>query len=488
MNRSFFTLVSVFFFWGFVAASNDILIPVFKNELHLEQWQSQLISFAFYIAYTVGSVIYYLISLSKKGDLLNRIGYKNGLMLGLLISASGTLLFIPAAQTASFPIMISGLFIVGLGFSLQQTVANPLAINLGDPKKGSQRLSFAGGINNIGTTIGPILVSLAIFGSVATSNVKADISNIQIPYLILGLAFILVAVIFKFSSIPNQIDHDAEQDKNDQPVLDSGPGKNQKAVFDDRGSALKYPQLLLGMAGIFVYVGVEVSTGGNLGGFLEQKMGIKTKEVAPFVSLFWASLMIGRWTSAAEVFSQDKNVKNILRFLLPYMAFGLYLFINSIVGNCVGNFYYYAGVIVVMIVAEWLSRGNPARQLLIFSGMGIVALLTGILSKDPMVSAYAFMSVGLFCSTLWPCVFTLSIAGLGKYTNQGSGFLIMMIMGGGFISLLQGYLAKDELLGIQSSYLVGVACFAYLAFFAMKAKHILLKQGIDYDQNSSSGH
>lgn len=481
MSRSFYTLVSVFFFWGFVAASNDILIPVFKNELNLEQWQSQLISFAFYIAYTVGSVIYYLISLSKKGDLLNRMGYKNGLVLGLLISASGTLLFIPAAQTASFPIMISGLFIVGLGFSLQQTVANPLAINLGDPKKGSQRLSFAGGINNIGTTIGPILVSLAIFGSVATDNVKANISNIQIPYLILGLAFILVAIIFKFSSIPNKIDglNETEQNTN---LNDSKP------VYADRKNALKYPQLILGMIAIFVYVGVEVSTGGNLGAYLEQKMGIETKQVAPFVSLFWASLMIGRWTSAAEVFTQNKSAKNVLRFLLPYMAFGLFLLMNYVVGNYVGNFYYYAAVIVIMIGAEWISKGNPARQLLIFSGMGIVALFVGILSTNAMVGAYAFMSVGLFCSTLWPCIFTLAIAGLGKHTNQGSGFLIMMIMGGGFISLLQGYLAKDELLGIQWSYLVGVACFAYLAFYAVRVKQILLKQGINYDQDSSSGH
>src|SRR6476619_4668264 len=162
----FSVLISVFFFWGFVAASNDILIPVFKEKLHLEQWQSQMISFAFYVAYTVGSIIYYTISRSRGEDVLNKIGYKNGIALGLLISAAGTLLFYPAAQTASFPLMITGLFIVGLGFSLQQTAANPLAIVMGDPKTGAQRLSMAGGINNFGTTIGPLLVSYTIFGSV----------------------------------------------------------------------------------------------------------------------------------------------------------------------------------------------------------------------------------------------------------------------------------------------------------------------------------
>ena len=144
----FGTLVSVFFFWGFVAASNDILIPVFKEKLHLEQWQSQMISFAFYVAYTVGSIIYFLVSKASGGDILNKMGYRNGISWGLIISAIGTLLFYPAAETASFPLMISGLFIVGLGFSLQQTAANPLAIIMGDPKKGSQRLSMAGGVNN----------------------------------------------------------------------------------------------------------------------------------------------------------------------------------------------------------------------------------------------------------------------------------------------------------------------------------------------------
>ncbi|MBD0295064.1 MAG: MFS transporter, partial [Flavisolibacter sp.] len=174
----FGVLISVFFFWGFVAASNDILIPVFKEKLQLAQWQSQMISFAFYVAYTVGSIFYFAISKASGGDILNRIGYKNGIALGLIISAAGTLLFYPAAENASFLLMITGLFIVGLGFSLQQTAANPLAIVMGDPRNGSQRLSMAGGVNNIGTTIGPIIVSLAIFGSVTASTNVADIGAV----------------------------------------------------------------------------------------------------------------------------------------------------------------------------------------------------------------------------------------------------------------------------------------------------------------------
>ena len=138
-----------------------------------------MISFAFYVAYTVGSILYLLFSALLKRDVLSRIGYKKGISLGLVISAIGTLLFIPAANMESFDLMISGLFVVGLGFSLQQTAANPLVISLGDPKKGSQRLSLAGGINNVGTTIGPVLIALAIFGTTSTTEVDVSIESIS---------------------------------------------------------------------------------------------------------------------------------------------------------------------------------------------------------------------------------------------------------------------------------------------------------------------
>ncbi|PKP19102.1 MAG: MFS transporter [Bacteroidetes bacterium HGW-Bacteroidetes-21] len=465
---AFLTLISVFFFWGFVAASNDILIPVFKEKLNLEQWQSQMISFAFYVAYTVGSVIYFLISKYLKEDILNRIGYKNGISLGLMISAIGTLLFYPAAQTSSFLIMISGLFIVGLGFSLQQIAANPLAIVMGDPKKGSQRLSMAGGINNVGTTIGPLLISFAIFGSLTGPNASvADIESIKFPYLILGAAFILVAIVFKLSSIPNKLPSITEESK-DSPT-----------TFHSKKSAVDYPQLWMGMIAIFVYVGVEVATASNLPEFMKTHVGMTTDKIAPYISLFWASLMIGRWTSSVGAFNLKGGIKQIMRFLIPYVAFGVFLTVNTIASHDVTPFYIYGFVILVLIFADILSKGNPARQLLIFSFLGITALFVGMLT-DGMISVYAFISVGLFCSTLWPCIFTLAIAGLGKHTNTGSGFLVMMIMGGGIISLLQGVLASDKILGIQWSYLMGVLCFAYLAFYAFRVKKILIKQGVNF--------
>jgi FHS family L-fucose permease-like MFS transporter len=451
-QSALFTLTTVFFFWGFVAASNDILIPVFKEAFNLTQGQSQFVSIAFYISYTVGSLIYMGISLLIGKDLVNKMGYKNGLILGLVISALGTLLFYPAANTGSYPLMLSGLFTVGLGFSLQQTVANPLAIALGPVKTGSQRLTLAGGINNFGTTIGPLIVSFAIFGTASSGSTNMSIESVKIPYLILGLAFLLVAVLLKFSSLPEH------PEAVEESLEDTASSKK---------SALQYPQLVLGMFAIFLYVGVEVSTAANLPEYMSTKLGFAIDEIAPYVSLYWASLMIGRWTGAVQAFTDNMSLQKLLRFLAPYLAFGVFLLVNAIANHDLTPFYVYGLIILILIGADMASKGDAARMLLIFSILGIIALFVGMMTTG-MVSVYAITSVGLFCSTLWPCIFALSVRGLGKHTSQGSSFLIMMIMGGGIISWLQG--SVSESIGIQNSYIVGVACFAYLGFFAWIVK------------------
>lgn len=466
----FIPLAIVFFFWGFVAASNDILIPVFKKAFDLTQGQSQFVSIAFYISYTVGSLLYMGVSLLLKQDLVNKIGYKNGLALGLVISALGTLLFYPAANTGSYSLMLAGLFIVGLGFSLQQTVANPLAIVLGPTKTGSQRLTLAGGINNFGTTIGPLIVSFAIFGSSVSGNTELSVESVKIPYLILGLAFLLVAVLLKFSSLPEH------PETIEEAVDDTTSSKN---------SALYYPQLLLGMLAIFLYVGVEVSTASNLPSYMESKLGFEIGAIAPYISLYWASLMIGRWTGAVEAFTDNVSTQKILRFIAPYLAFGVFLIVNAIAKHDLTPFYIYGLIILILIAADIASKGNPARMLFIFSGLGIIALLIGMTTTG-MVSVYAITSVGLFCSTLWPCIFTLAVSGLGKHTSQGSSFLIMMICGGGIISWLQGFVSEN--IGIQNSYIVGILCFSYLVIYAWKVSSILKRQGIDFDKKISGGH
>ncbi|MEO6638182.1 MAG: MFS transporter, partial [Ginsengibacter sp.] len=309
---------------------------------------------------------------------------------------------------------------------------------------------------------------------------------------------------FKFSNLPNKIE--THEDDASIVATPTDIPQNYKVPQVDRGKAVKYGQLALGMLAIFIYVGVEVSTASNLPEFMKEHLlllnnnivtntqaaiaaggvAFPTENIAPFVSLYWASLMIGRWTSSVGAFDIKMSTQKMLRFVMPYLAFIVFLIINKVANHDITPFYIYALIIVVLIVADILSKGSPARQLLIFSCLGITALIIGMLA-DGLISVYAFISVGLFCSTLWPCIFTLAVAGLGKHTSEGSNFLIMMIMGGGFISVLQGYLASPDIMGIQLSYVVGVACFAYLAFYAIRAKAILKGQGIDYDNLESEG-
>ncbi len=471
--RTFAVLVSVFFFWGFVAASNDILIPVFKDHLSLSQGKSQLIAFAFYVAYTLGSLIYLAMIKFLKFDLVKDWGYGKGIAVGLFVSTLGTLLFIPAANYGSFNLLLSGLIVVGIGFSFQQTAANPFAILLGTPETGSQRLSMAGGINNLGTTIGPLLVSFAVFGRLGEGEVAVlDITAVKIPYLILGALFLIFGAIFWRLKTDSYQEDSAEEINTDAPA--------QK-------SALAYPQLIMGMVAIFLYVGVEVATAANLPEYLKSQLGYKTHEVAPFISLFWASLMIGRWTSAASAFNVSANLKTALRVLLPFVAFGIFLLVNIAANKDISPFFPYVIMIAIMVVLDFMSKGNPARQLLIYASAGIFMLLAGMFLGGTL-GLFAFISVGLFCSTLWPCIFTLSIKGLGKSTGQGSNFLIMMIMGGGFISVAQGSLSEIPSIGITQSFWVGVICFAYLAFFAVAAARIFKKQGIALEMDPNAAH
>ncbi len=461
----FGTLITVFFFWGFVAASNGILIPLFKEKLSLSQTQAQLIDFAFYVAYFVGSIIYFAVGKVIGQDPLNKIGYKNGIIYGLIVSAIGTLLFYPAAEYQSYPLLLSGLFVVGLGFSLQQTSAQPFAIALGAPATGSQRLNLAGGINNLGTTIGPVIVSFAIFGALSEDAAKnATIDSVKAPYLILGAVFLLFAFIFKMANMPSVTNTE----------------KMEKGF-----AALKYPQLVLGMIAIFVYVGVEVTIGSNLGELLNKKFGMDSSNNSHYISLFWASMMIGRWAGAVAAFNPPKNLKTILSIIMPYVAFGIYLLVNILRGSDVSELYVYAICIAVMIAAYFSSGDKPVKMLIIFSSLGGIAMLIGLFTSG-YVSLFAFISGGLFCSVMWPCIFSLAVAGLGKHTSQGSAFLIMMILGGAIIPLVQGKIA--DVIGIKESYWVAFVCFVYLGWFAIRVKTVLQKQGIDFDAQVGSAH
>ncbi len=459
-NSKFLTLTTVFFFWGFLAASNGIFVPFCKSHFQLSQFQSQLIEFSFYVAYFVGSLLLFAYQQIAKIDLLNHIGYKAGIIYGLIVSAVGALLMIAALHSGIYWLILGALFVICLGFSLQQTCGQPFAIALGDPKSGSQRLNFAGGINSVGTTIGPLVIGYLLFGSLGNLNVTVDIAAVDKLYILLSVLFLGVAFFLYTADLP-RVEHD-------EPV-ELGTG------------ALKYPQLTLGMLAIFVYVGVEVTIQSNLGALLAlPEFGSYDKsQIAPFISLYWGGLMIGRLTYATALFKVDHAMRSAVSLLLPFCIFGLILAINWIAGYDINKLLVYFVPIIIVVAAIFISDNKPSRSLFIFSILGIIAMIIGM-NTTGKVAVFAFVSGGLACSVMWPCIFTLAITGLGKYTSQGSAFLIMMILGGGIIPPFQGWLA--DIFGIHQSYFITIFLFGYLALYAIIAKKVLRAQDANFEK------
>lgn len=572
------TLVTVFFFWGFIAAGNNVFIPFCKHYFHLDQFQSQLIDFAFYLAYYVGALILFIYSQFGGVDLVGKWGYKKSIVYGLLFSALGAGSMILAVNGNSFPGMLLGLFIVALGFSLQQTAAQPLAISLGDPLTGATRVNLGGGVNSFGTTIGPLVVALALFGSARAVSDDAishlPLNKVILLYSCVGILFIGAAALFGFSrKVPAGIIIDKQEpakkalasmiiitgllvlcfvpvfssyrseealrvyqletELNEVKAANSDtaisadvdstqvlalkteidlikkplekkrlfwllaalavvvvalPLNNTMASKDHKGwGAMQYPQLVLGMLAVFIYVGVEVAMGSNLAELLSKPEfgSVPSSQTAPYIAMFWGSLMIGRWTGAIAALGFSDLVKARLKFIVPFIALAVVLLFTHLAGHDILPLKWYFLCVIVQMLAAWLSKDNPSRTLLYFGVMGMVALTIGTLTTG-QVAVYAVLSGGLACSIMWPSIFTLAIAGLGKYTSQGSAFLIMMILGGSIIPPIQGKLA--DVIGIHPSYGIAVFCFAYLTWFAYKVKKVLARQGIDVDAVEQNGH
>ncbi len=569
-NGALATLTLVFFFWGFIAAGNSVFIPFCKDYFGLDQFQSQLIDFAFYGAYYLGALALFIFGSQTGKDLVGNWGYKKSIVFGLLFSAIGAAAMIVSVYYNQFTGMLFGLFIVALGFSLQQTAANPFMISLGDESTGSNRINLGGGINSLGTTIGPLVVALALFGSATYSQEELqniDLYKIMLLYAGVGILFIGIAALFGFSKSVPHGKNDGKQEPAKKAVValivitglliacfapvfssysskdaqeieiyeeqvaqfnterDSGfvtSGMDQKTIqgIEDKivhlkkplenwrmmwlsaallvilvgllsinriasrakegWGAMQYPQLTLGMLAIFVYVGVEVAVGSNISELLRQKEfgGYSSSEVAPFVAMFWGSLMIGRWAGAINAFDLKNNAKQILRFIVPLIAFAIVLLFSTLAGHDVQLLYWYIVCVLIQIGAFYLTKDKPALTLGVFGTLALVAMVIGLLSTG-MITVYAFLSAGLFCSIMWPCIFSLSLAGLGKYQTQGSAFLVMMILGGAIIPPIQGKLM--DFVGVQGSFIVGALCFVYLALFAFFVNRMLKKRGINFE-------
>ncbi len=401
-------LTSLFFIWGFLTCLNDILIPHLKAVFSLGYAQAMLIQFCFFGAYFLVSI--------PSGYILEKVGYKKGIIIGLLIAGSGCLLFYPSAGYRSYPLFLLALFIMASGITLLQVSANPYVTILGKPATASSRLNLTQAFNSLGTTVAPYLGSLLILGVavksaeelaiMSSADVEAyrlmEASAVQVPYLGLAATLFIIAAVFAIFKLPEVKNGSSEEET---PEINTDNVKK---------SAWEYRHLVLGAVGIFVYVGGEVAIGSFLVNFLceESIAGFTELEAGKYVSYYWGAAMVGRFIGSA-----------VMQKIDPGKVLGF----NA------------AGAAVLVSVAM-LSSGNTAM--------------------------WSILLVGLFNSIMFPTIFSLSVKGLGKHTSQGSGILCMAIVGGAVIPILQGLLADN--IGIQPAFFLPILCYIYIVFFGLK--------------------
>jgi len=437
--RGPFAIMTVLFFlWGFMTVFNDILIPRFKDAFTLDYFHAMLVQFAFFGAYFIGSLIYFAIS-TTVGDPIARLGYKNGVVIGLMISAAGSALFSPAATFLSYPLFLGALFVVGLGFAMLQIAANPYVTILGPERTASSRLNLAQAFNSLGTTLGPLIGGYLIFQYFARTGVHGA-DSVKVPYLAFFFVFLLLAVVFFFIRLP-----------------DVSEGRIEPGI-----AALKFPHVDLGILAIFMYVGGEVAVGSSIINFLGQPSvaGLSQLQASGYVSLFWFGMLIGRFMGAVELSEITPRTKKLLLAFIPIVA-GIVL--GAIRGWELAGLY--LPFLVLCYLLFQFGKSGAGQTLMIFS-LTVVALLAVAIVTGGRFAMCCIIGVGLFTSIGWSNTFSLAIEGTGVYKSQASSLLVMAILGGALLPPAQGYIADRA--NLQLSYLVPLLAYAYVAFYGWK--------------------
>jgi MFS transporter, FHS family, L-fucose permease len=443
---SFGLVTSLFFAWGFLTCMNDILIPFLKNAFALSLFQATLVQFAFFLAYSVGSALYFYIS-ATKGDPIARIGYQNGIVFGLFLSGIGALLFYPAGALLSYPLFLAALFILALGFTMLQISANPYVTVLGSENTASSRLNLSQGFNSLGTTLAPL-----IGGSLILGGSQIGTEAVRLPYLVFAGALFALGIVFLLIRLPKI---SFGQDKEG--------GDNAKSA----AGALRYPHVRFGMLAIFCYVGAEVSVGSLLISYfkLDEIAGLSEEKASVYVAIYWGGLMIGRFLGAISMGIGLSGLQKAL--LMAGTAVAAFLLIGLAVHTKDNSFGWaelwpFSLLVALNYGAFFFGKGLPARTLMLFAGFCIALLLVSISSSGPL-AMWSVIGVGLFNSIMWSNIFSLAIAGLGTYKSQASSLLVMMIMGGALLPPAQGFTA--DLIGVQASFLLPVLAYLYLAWY-----------------------
>jgi MFS transporter, FHS family, L-fucose permease len=434
-------LTSLFFMWGFITCMNDILIPYLQGIFSLSPAQAGLIQSAFFGAYFVVSLLYFLIS-ANLGDPLARIGYKNGIIIGLLTAAVGCTLFYPAAESVSYITFLLALFILAGGITILQMAANPYVALLGNADTSSSRLNLTQAFNSLGTTIAPIIGGKLIFESVGgKENMTAE--AVKTPYLFLAATLLLIAVIIYFAQLPKFTGE-----------------KIEKGL-----QVLKFSHLTMGVVAIFMYVGGEVAIGSYLVKYFDELMAFNEATAATYVAYYWGGAMVGRFIGAISLTGRSNTQKYALMAFIALLAIVSVYFITGILNIAL----IVLGMITANIVAFLLGKSVPARTLAAFSVMVIILLLMTVFAEADL-ALWSVLAIGLFNSIMFPTIFTLAIRDLGKYTSQGSSLLVMAIVGGAILTPVMGLIVSAVV--YQKAMLFPILPYLFIFYYVLKGHEV----------------
>lgn len=461
-HHALFLTIAIYFFWGFSASANTLLIPLIKDTFGLLQWQSQLIEFSFYAAYFSGSFLYIFASATCQ-QMVQKISTRLLIITGLIISLAGTLLLVFSLSLVSFPMILVSLFIIALGFSLQQIAANPTLVSLGGAEFGIHRLTVAGALGSLGNMIAPMLLGYFAFSTItAESSALEDTKQLTalVPVFYgLALGYLLFILGYLGIKMPNL-------------QTPQSMGGSVKDLLAGRG-------FLIGAIALFFYVGGEVSLQSNLPELLKNTefLGLSTADTVQYISLFGGGLLIGRCTAAVFNFSLHTLWIRVSLLLIPLFTFILVLVIMTIGGVKISNLMDFTPFLLALSVGLLFSGARPNRMLF-FAGSGSALLLAASLLCSGYYSMYCLLAVSMFSAVMWPCIFSLALEGVERKIQLASSVLVMMVLGGAIIPPLQGYLSDIEGIGIHRSYFVPLICYSVVAYYGFFTWRSRAKQNI----------
>jgi len=420
----------IFFLFGFVTTFNITLADKFKAVFELSNFQAQLVNGAFFFTY-------FLLAFTA-GGIIKKIGYKGGVILGLILVAVGSFLFFPAAKMLSFPFFLFAIFIMAGGVVFLQTAANPYITALGPSASASGRLNLTQALNSIATYIAPLVAGLFIFKSAAEAALNTAENVPTTPFLIIGIVVIIIAVAIYFLKLPEI----------------STQGVEKKSVW-------KYPHVVLGALGIFCYVGAEVGTAAMLQRYFQEALGLANTQAAMMIALYWGGAMVGRFYGSFML----SDVKESKKYIYTVLVLLLALFVGWFVRREITDGLIFAGIAFVNYLAMRLGRGNASRSLAVFGLIAALLLVVVMLAGGPVI-LWLGLSVGFFNSIMFPNIFTLGVEGLDKgELSMASGLINTLIVGGSVIPLLMGLIADS--MGVRFAFILPILCYLYIVFFAL---------------------